>query len=73
MAVRGCCGGRVVQVCEVIAGREAHPGVACGHVLGKAEGVIEASVLDVRMALLAVGEAGLMGRGVGREGGMLLD
>ncbi len=65
--------GRVVQVCEVIAGGKAHPGVACGHVLGQAEGVIEASVLEVRRALLAIGEAGLVERGVGREGGMLLD
>lgn len=63
----------MVQVCEVIAGGEAHPGVACGHVLGQAEGVIEASVLEMGKALLAIGEDGLVGRGIGREGGMLLD
>lgn len=63
----------MVQVCEVITGGKAHPRVACGHVLGQAEGVIEASVLEVRKALLAVGEAGLVERGIGREGGMLLD
>lgn len=38
----------MVQVCEVIAGGQAHPGLACRGgvtVCGQAEGVVEATVL----------------------------
>lgn len=49
----------VVQVCEVVAGGQAHPGLACGGVVGmcrQTKGVVEATVLQRGKAWLAIGE-----------------